>query len=62
MVAHPQIIEYSTIVHQLIHSFENDTSWLLCLLNVLLLKWLICANDYLTFYNNMERNENLGDI
>ena len=62
MVAHPQIIEYTTIMLHIIHSFENDTSLLLNLLRVLLLKWLICANDYLTFYNNMERKENLGDI
>lgn len=38
MVAHPQIIEYSTIMLQIIHSFENDTSLLLNLLRVLLLK------------------------
>ena len=24
MVAHPQILEYSIIMHQIIHSFESD--------------------------------------
>ena len=45
MVAPPQILKYSIIMHQIIHS--SDTSWLLNLL----LKWLpICGNDYLAFY------------
>ena len=25
MVAHPQILEYSIIMHQIIYSFESDT-------------------------------------
>ena len=64
MVAHHQmILECSIIMHQIIHSFEIDTSWLLNLLKLLiLLKWLIHRNDYVTFYNNMDQKSNLGDM
>ena len=54
MVAHPQILECSMIMHQIFHSFESDTSSLFNLLKSLLWKWLIYGNDYLRFYNNME--------
>ena len=64
MVAHHQmILECSIIMNQIIHSFEIDTSWLLNLLKLLiLLKWLIHRNDYVTFYNNMDQKSNLGDM
>ena len=64
MVAHHQmILECSIIMHQKIQSFEIDTSWLLNLLKLLiLLKWLIHRNDYVTFYNNMDQKGNLGDM
>ena len=63
MVAHHQIIfEYSIIMHQKVHSFETDTSWLLNLSQLLtLLQWLISRNDYLRFYKNMDKKGNLGD-
>ena len=59
MVAHHQILEYSIIMHQIIHSFKIDTSWLLNLLKLLLLVLLIYGNHYLMFYNNMEQKTNL---
>ena len=63
MVAHHQILECWMIMHQIIgDSFEIDTTWILNLLELLLLKWLIYGNDYLTFYNSMEQKGNLGDM
>ena len=64
MVArHQMILECSIIVHQIIYSFEIDTSWLLNLLKLLiLLMWLFYRNDYLTFYVNMDQTGNLGDM
>ena len=58
-VAHKKIIiEYSIIMHQIIHSFEINTSWWLNLLTLLvLLKWLIHRNDHLTFSNKMDPKE-----
>ena len=38
MVVHRQILDYSMIMHPIIHYFESDTSWLLNLLFKLL--WL----------------------
>ena len=38
MVAHPQILECSMIMHQIFHSFESDTSSLFNLLKSLLWK------------------------
>ena len=56
MVVHLQILDYSMTMDQAIHCFEKDLSWLLdLLLKLLLLKWLICGNDYITFYKNMEQ-------
>ena len=49
MVSYPQILQYSIIMHQTIHSSEKDISQLLNLLKLLLLKRLICGNAYLTF-------------
>lgn len=58
MVLHPQILEYLIILHQVIHSFESDISWLLnLLLKFLLFKWLICGNDYLAFYKKWSAKE-----
>ena len=52
---HQMILEFSIIMHQIIHSLEIDTSWLIKLSKLLiLLKWFIYRNDYLTFYNNMD--------
>ena len=64
LIAYHQIIlEYLIIMHQIIHSFETDTSWLLDLLRLLvLLKQLIYRNDYLTFYNNIDQKGNPGDM
>ena len=63
MVVHPPILDYSMIMHQIIHCFESDTSLLLNILfNFLLLKRLICENVYLTFYTNMEHKEKHGDM
>ena len=58
MVAHHQmILEYAPIMHQIIHSFEIHTSWLLNLSKlIVLLNWLISRNNYLTFYNKMDQN------
>ena len=56
MVVHLQILDYSMTMDQAIHCFEKDLSWLLnLLLKLLLLKWLICGNDYIMFYKNMEQ-------
>ena len=42
-------------MHQILHYFKVDTSWLLNLLkSLILLKWSIFRNDYLKFYNNMD--------
>ena len=58
MVAHHQIL-----MHQIIYSFETDTTdyqnWLLNLPKLLLLKWLIYGNHYLTFYNNRAQKGSL---
>ena len=63
MVVYPQILDHSMIMHQIIHCFVRDTSWLLNLLfKLLLLKWFIWGNDYLTVYKNMEHKENHGDM
>ena len=44
-------LEYSTISHKIIHSFEVDKFWLLNLMKwVLFSKSMIYGNDYLTFY------------
>ena len=60
---HPIILEYLIIMHQIIHSFEIDTSWLLDVLRLLvLLKQLIYRNDDLTFYNNIDQKGNPGDM
>ena len=69
MVAHRQILEYWMIMYQIIgDSFEIDTTWSLNILEILLLKWLIYGNDYLTYgaerkswwyvnvYTNTEKN------
>ena len=37
MVVHRQILDYSMIMHPIIHCFESDTSWSLNLLFKLLL-------------------------
>ena len=39
IVAHHQTFGYSIIMHQIIHYFETDTSWLLNLLTLLLLSY-----------------------
>ena len=64
MVGHHQaILEYSIIMYQIIPSFEIDTSCIefIKLMNLLkfliLLKWMIYRNDYLTFYNDMDQKE-----
>ena len=63
MVVHPQMLDYSMTMHLIINSFESDTSLLLNLLfKLLLLKWLICGNEYLMFHKNMEHKGNHGDI
>ena len=36
MVVNPQILDYSMIMHQIIHCFETDTSWILNLIFKLL--------------------------
>ena len=60
---HQIILEYLIIMHQIIHSFEIDTSWLLDVLRLLvLLKQLIYRNDDLTFYNNIDQKGNPGDM
>ena len=60
---HQIILEYLIIMHQMIHSFEIDTSWLMDLLRLLvLLKQLIYRNDDLTFYNNIDQKGNPGDM
>ena len=56
-------LDYSMIMHQIIHSLESYTSLLLnLLLKLLSLKLLICGNAYLTFNKNMEHNEDHGDM
>ena len=55
-MAHHQLLEYSITMHQTVHCFKIYMSWLL---NLLFFKWLIYGNDYLTFYNNMEKKENM---
>ena len=59
MVVNPQILGYSMIMHQIIHCFEIDTSWILNLLFK-----LICWSDWYVemFYKNMEHKENHGDM
>ena len=37
MVVHPQMLDFYMILHQIIHYFESDTSWILSLLFKLLL-------------------------
>ena len=63
MVVHPQILDYSMIMHQIMHCFESALPWLLNLLfKLLLLKWLIRGNDYLTFYENTQHKGNHYDM
>ena len=53
-----QLLEYSVVMHRINNSLESNTTWLLNLL----LKWLICGNDYLTFYKNVEYKVNRNDM
>ena len=63
MVVHPQTLDYSMIMHQIMHCFESGLPWLLNLLfKLLLLKWLIRGNDYLTFYENTQHKGNHYDM
>lgn len=60
MVDHCQILDYLIIIRQIFHSFETDASWLVSLLkSLLLLKWLIYENDYVTFCKKMSRKKML---
>ena len=63
MGAHHQIIEEFLIsMHQIIHSSEIDTSWLIYSKLLILLKWLIYTKDFLMFCNNMDCKRNIGDM
>ena len=63
MVVDSHILDHSMVMDQMINCFESDTSWLLNLLSkLLLLKWLVCGNDYLTFYKTIEHKGNHGDM
>ena len=63
MVIDLQILDHSMVIDQIIHCFQSDTYWLLNLLSkLLLLKWFVCGNDYLTFYKNIEHKGNHGDM
>lgn len=60
MVDHCQILDCLIIIRQIFHSFETDVSWLVSLLkSLLLLKWLIYENDYVTFCKKMSRKKML---
>ena len=58
MVASPQILEYSIIMHQIIHSFESDN------LGYWICYWSNWFVEMVTsrFIKNMENHGNLGDI
>lgn len=60
MVDHCQVLDCLIIIHQIFHSFETDASWLVSLLkSLLLLKWLIYENDYVTFCKKMSKKKML---
>lgn len=60
MVDHCQILDSLIIIRQIFHSFETDASWLVSLLkSLLLLKWLIYENDYVTFCKKMSKKKML---
>ena len=56
MMVHHQILKYSTVMLQIIHLFESDTSWFFEILEVTFIEVINLGNDYLTFYNNKEKD------